>query len=941
MSAQSPQRLVLIDGHGLAYRMFFALNAQHFATRDQEPTNATYGFTRTLVALLNDRQPPDYLAVSFDLGMTFRHAKYADYKGTREKMPDDLSRQIGRIHQVLQAFNVPVLEMENYEADDILGTVAQIAGEMGLHTHIITGDRDLLQLVDEHTVVQLPGSRSGEDQVFDVAAVKNKYGLEPGQLVDLKALIGDTSDNIPGVKGIGEKTATSLLQTYGTLDNIYAHLSEISNARARTALEEGRDLAYLSYELGRIVRDVPITFNLDACRPTDYDRDTVAAIFRELEFRSLIAQVPGAVAETGESPAPRPGQQLSLFGGDTAVAPASAKVQSSPTNTIIVQDETTLAELARKLEQAEAIAFDTETTSTDQMRAELVGLSLAIQSGEGYYIPVGHKVDQEAQLPLKVVIEKLRPALTDPAIAKIGHNIKYDAIVLARHGIPVTPLSFDTMIGEWLINPSRSQGKLGLKAQAFIRLGIEMTEIEELIGSGKNQLTMDVVPVAQVAPYAAADADMTLRLWEQIKKELKQETGLEDLFYRIEMPLIPVLVDMEMAGVLIDVPFLEAMSKELRLILDDLMGRIKSIVGYEFNLNSTQQLSKALFEDLRLPTEGLKKTSSGHYSTAAGILEELQTRDPTGIIGLILEYREAEKLRSTYVDALPALVNPHTGRIHSSFNQTGAITGRISSSDPNLQNIPIRTDMGRRIRDAFIATPGYVLLAADYSQIELRILAHMSGDEALKRAFHEDQDIHATTAAAVNNIPIEQVTRTQRSFAKAVNFGLLYGMGAFRLARDSEMTLAEAEAFITAYFERFPRVRKYLDGTKKMAAEQGYVETLLKRRRYFPALQSQVTSRQAAIDRQAAEREAINMPVQGTAADIMKLAMVNLHAALRERGLGAKLTLQVHDELVLEVPEKEADETLELVKDIMENAYPLDVPLKVDANLGKNWGEVK
>lgn len=935
MSQEKRKRLVLIDGHGLAYRMFFAIRS--LTTRQMEPTNATYGFTRTLVNLLNAENPPEYLAVSFDVGRTFRHDMFEDYKGTREKMPDDLRLQIERIHEVLEAFNIPILELDTYEADDILGTAANLAGEQGVETLIITGDRDLLQLVDEHTTVQLPGRQSGEVQDFDIPAVQEKYDLRPSQIVDFKALVGDQSDNIPGVRGVGEKTAVKLLKEYETLENLYAHIEEISSTRARNALEQYRDEAFLSYELAKIVTDVPIELDLEACRTRDYDRDKVAAIFQELEFRSLLSQVPGV-----ETPgtAARNGQQLPLFGtASPAEQPASAQPEA-PTNTHIIRDQAALEELARKLEAAQAIAFDTETTSTDQMQARLVGIALSVEPGEGYYIPVGHEASDADQLPLEQVIERLRPALTNLNIPKYGHNIKYDAVIMERHGLKVEPLSFDTMIGVWLIDAGRSRGNLGLKSQAFIRLGIEMTEIRELLGSGKNQITMDLVPVERAAPYAAADADMTLRLQQLVGQELAEQ-NMEKLFYEIEMPLVPVLIDMEQEGVLVDVDLLKQMSIELREVTGELIGRVYEIVGYDFNLNSTQQLSKALFETLQLPTDGIRKTSSGRYSTAADVLDILRDRDTTGVIESIFEYREAEKLRSTYVDALPALINPETGRIHSSFNQTGAVTGRLSSSNPNLQNIPIRTEMGRRVRDAFIAPPGHVLLAADYSQVELRILAHISGDEALLQAFHNDQDIHATTAAAVYNIPLEEVTRAKRSFAKSVNFGLLYGMGAFRLARDSGLTLTDAEAFITAYFERFPKVRQYLDATKQMAIEQGYVDTLLGRRRYFPALQSDARGRQAGIARRAAEREAINMPIQGTAADIIKVAMINLHHALQERDLHGQMLIQVHDELVLEVPEDEADETVTLVKEVMENAYPMDVPLRVDASTGLRWGELK
>ncbi|MCC6905141.1 MAG: DNA polymerase I, partial [Anaerolineae bacterium] len=894
------KKLVLIDGHALAYRMFHALKVEHFSTRLGEPTNATFGFTRTLIDLITAKQPPDYLAVAFDVGGTFRDALFAGYKGTRDKMPDELAYQIGRIHQVLEAFNIPVIEMDGYEADDLLGTIARRAPEWGVHTLIITGDRDLLQLVNDHTSVQLPGKSRGEAEVYNADAVYARFGFGPAQIVDYKAIAGDPSDNIPGVPGIGNKGATTLLQQYGTLDDIYANLEGITAKRQKAALDAGRESAYLSYQLARIVTDAPVVFDLESCRTHDYNREDVVRIFQELEFRSLIGQLPGA-----PEAAPEAGQQLSFFDAPAPASDIPGVPASQPsTLTHIVRTQEDLETLAQALEAAPRIAFDTETTSTDQMQAELVGISLAVSAGEGYYIPVGH-TDSGEQLPLGQVIARLRPALSNPAIPKAGHNIKYDAIVMARHGLEVSPLSFDTMVAAWLVQPAGSQGKLGLKAQAFMRCGVEMTEISELLGRGKKQITMDQVPVEQAAPYAAADADMTLRLVEKLTPDLASG-GVERLFNEVEMPLVPVLIAMERAGVLVDTAFLQSMSGEISATLESLTQRIYEIAGQPFNLNSTQQLSDILFGKLQLPAAGLRKTQSGFYSTAADVLDGLLEVDTTGIIEAILEYREFEKLRSTYLDALPRLINPETGRIHTSFNQTGASSGRLSSSDPNLQNIPIRTEQGRRVRFAFVAAPGHRLVGADYSQVELRVLAHICKDEGLQRAFHDNQDIHASTAAAVYGIPLNAVTSEQRSFAKRVNFGLIYGMGAFRLARDSNMTRTEAEEFIKTYFGRFPRIQAYLDATKRQMVEAGYVETLLGRRRYFPQLDS--ASRQTERERRDAERAAINMPIQGTAADIMKIAMNNLYRALIARGLQARILLQVHDELLLEAPDAEVDE---------------------------------
>jgi DNA polymerase-1 len=918
--------LVLIDGHALAYRVFYALPMESFTTRGGEPTNATYGFARTLLDLITAEIPPTYLAVSFDRGMTFRDQIFPAYKGTRDKMPGELGIQIERIRQLLDAFNTPVLEADGYEADDVLGTVARMAAGQGVETLIVTGDRDLLQLVDQHTRVQLPGRRLGEAQIYDVEAVHAQYGLEPEQIVDLKALTGDKSDNIPGVAGVGEKTATQLLQTYGTVEGVYQHLDEVQSTRFRNALGAGREDALLSRDLARIVTDVPVEFDLEACRTQDYDREAVADLFRALEFRSLIGRLPGG----DRPPTEASPHQLALFAEEPR-PPADGS-----TRTYLVLNQADLDALVELLAAAPAITFDVETTSTDQMRADLVGIALSVAEGEGYYIPVGHRDLVDRQLPLDVVLERLRPALTDPGIPKYGHNVKYDAVVMARHGLTPTPLAFDTMIAEWLCDPA-SHNK-GLKDLAWMRLNVEMTPIEDLIGKGAKQISMAEVAAEAASRYAAADADMTHRLVAPLHAEMQQKR-VWDLFIEIEMPLVPVLADIEQAGVLIDTDLLKRMSQELGERLAELEQAICDHVGYPFNVNSTQQLSDALFKSLGLPTEGLRKTDSGHYSTAANVLETL--RNEHEVVRLVLEQRELSKLKSTYLDALPQLVNPQTGRVHTSFNQTGTVTGRISSSDPNLQNIPIRTEQGRRVRDAFIAAPGNVLVGADYSQIELRVLAHISGDPGLLQAFHEGQDIHASTAAVVYGIPIEQVTLEQRNFAKRVNFGLLYGMGAFRLARESDLTLSEAGEFVTAYFERFPRVRGYFEETKRRAAENGYVETLLKRRRYFSVLQSRDTSRATQMSRRAAEREAINMPIQGTAADIIKIAMTRLQAALGEHGLHGQMILQVHDELVLEAPEDEAEATARLVSEIMENAYLLDAPLRADTRTGHNWGELK
>lgn len=930
------KKLVLIDGHALAYRMFFALPLEAFTTKTGEPTNATYGFTRTLLELMLAPDPPEYLAVSFDTGATFRDDLFTEYKGTREKMPDELSVQINRIKEVVRALNIPILELEGYEADDVLGTVAaQMHGQVPVH--IITGDRDLLQLVDDNTRVELPPRRAGAgSEVYDAAGVAAYLGVRPDQVVDYKALVGDISDNIPGVKGIGDKTAVKLLAEYGTLANLYAHIDEIKGA-LRQKLEDGRESAELSYKLARIVTDAPINVALKDCLTHDYDVATVLGIFRDLEFRSL-SRMLTADLEASELP-------------EQAAADGETPWQS--TDVVIVRDEAALKEMAARLGAAEWLSFDLETDSLERMSAGIVGFCLAVEPPTAYYVPVGHltgaaQVDAgqmnlfagaaelaPGQLSIERVLEAIRPAMADPNIAKVAHNAKFDSMILERYGVTPAPVKFDTMIAEWLTDPATKHK--GLKDLARHRLGAEMTDIENLIGRGKNQVTFAEVPIDVAAPYGAADADMTLRLVPPLQREL-EEKGLTKLL-DLEMELLPVVADMERAGVRIDVDFFRHMSQDLTAAMLKCEQTIYEIAGEPFNINSTQQLSDILFKKLQLPREGLKKIASGHYSTAADVLEGLKASDKTGIIDAISEYRELGKLKGTYVDALPQMINPDTGRIHTSFSQIGAITGRLASSNPNLQNIPIRSEVGQRIRRGFITEPGWIFLSVDYSQVELRILAHISQDETLLRAFREDQDIHTATAAAIYGIPVEEVTKNQRRFAKTINFGLIYGMGAFRLARETGLTLGEAETYVRKYFAQFPGIERYLNATRHKARTDGYVETLFGRRRYFPVFKTSAGSanRQAV---QRAEREAVNHPIQGTAADIIKIAMIRLHAELKSR-YRARLLLQVHDELLLEVPNEELDEVRNLVVEIMSNAFALDVPLKVEAETGANWLELK
>ena len=921
-----PPTLYLIDGHALAYRTFFAMSStggDTMRTSKGEPTAAIFGFMSVLFRLL-EKEKPEYLAVAFDTGRTFRNDIYPDYKATRAKMPDELRDQIERIREIIDAFDIPRLEKENAEADDVLGTIAHQAVDKGLGVKIITGDRDLLQLVNERIIVNLPGRSMADAKDYGIDDVVQKMGVKPNKIVELKALMGDSSDNIPGVPGVGEKTALNLLGDYDSVDDIYDHLDDIPQ-KFRTKLENGKELAMKSRDLARIRTDIDIALDLEKSSTGHLDFKAVEKIFKELEFRTLLGRLRDLEGKQDEF---GPSQQLSLFGEPVEKV---GNLSISEIETILVDTKEKLDQLVKELENSEWLSFDTETTDTDPIKADLVGISIAVDPAKGFYIPVGHN-NSDKQLPLKNVINALKPYFEDEKIKKVGHNLKYDGMMLSKYDIHVHPYTFDTMLAAWVVDPGYSG--FGLKVLADQYLNIQMTHIEELIGSGKSQLNMADVAIEKVAPYAAADAAVPLALLP-VLQELMEKKNATHVFEKIEMPLIPVLEDMELTGICLDKEFFSIMEKELSLRLSEIEEEVHKFVGYSFNVNSTQQLSIALFETLGLESPTRKKTASGHYSTNAAVLEELHGKH--AVVDLMLEYRELSKLQSTYVKTLPEQVNPKTGRIHTSFSQTGAVTGRLSSSNPNLQNIPTRTELGRKVRYGFVAQPGYGILAVDYSQVELRIVAHMSQDEAMLSAFKANQDIHATTAAAIYEVPLDQVTKEQRRHAKAINFGLIYGMSAFGLSRSTGLTLSEAENFVKAYFKRFPRVKEYLDGLRKMAMQQGYVETLVGRRRYFPNLAT--TTNVNAKNQQ--EREAINAPIQGTAADIMKIAMINLFLALQKSQLKTKILLQVHDELLLECPENERVETVKLVQKVMENAYQLSIPLSTEARWGLNWGSLE
>lgn len=928
--------LLLIDGHSQAYRAFFGMKTP-LSTREGEPTGAVYGFARKLLSTLKEYKP-ESVAVAFDTGDTWRHAEFPEYKATRDAMPDEMRTQMVRIEQLLTAFNIPILTFQNYEADDILGTLAQAAAAQGFDVLVMTGDRDMFQLVDSKVkVLYTSGGPNPVTSIYGLAEVHARYGLTPAQFIDFKALTGDSSDNIPGVPGIGEKTATKLLQQYGTLDELYAHLDEVSGAKTRQNLMDAQAQVLRNRRLVTINTDLDITYQAEECRVRNYSREAVTTFFHALEFKSLERDLPVADNDTqrGAAAATDAAGQMALLGGEAAVA----AVPAVPSIYACVHDEAAFVKLLAALTTATRIAFDVETTSTDAMQAQLVGLGVAWGAGKAAYIPVSHL--DATQLPWEEVRTRLQPFFADAALAKMAHNGKYDLTVLRRHGLDVHGLIDDTLIMAWLLDSaSRS---LGLKALAADLLAWQMTELTELIGAGRKQISMEQAPVEQATAYCGADVDVTLHLYDNLAPRL-QAAELWQLYQTIERPLLPVLTDMEMAGVLLDTAFLAEMSTTFTRRLAELETELCQVVGHPFNIRSTQQLSQVLFDELKFPTRGLKKTASGHYSTAADVLETLAaygdelTTQQQRTLHVILEQRQLEKLRGTYVDALPQLINPTTGRIHTSFSQTGAVTGRLSSSNPNLQNIPIRTDLGREIRRAIVAPEGWTLISADYSQVELRILAHVAQEPLLIEAFCADQDIHAVTAARLFEISVEAVDRHQRTLGKTINFATIYGVSAFGISSRTALTPEQARHFLNQYFVTYPRIRTYIDMTLAQVREQGYVETLLGRKRFFPEIKNPSLPFN---QRQAVERQAINAPIQGAAADIMKIAMIELHTRLKEGGFRARMLLQVHDELVLETPPEEMDAVATLVRTTMESAYPMDVPLKVDVEIGPNWRDLK
>lgn len=895
--------LMLMDGHALVHRAFHALPPLTI-NRTGEPVGAVYGFASALLKVLDDLKPT-HCAIAFDRPTpTFRHLEYEEYKANRESSPDELRVQFKRIRELVDAFGIPSFEMDGFEADDILGTLARLATDQDIDTIILTGDTDEVQLITGRVKTLLTRGMFSDTVLYDENKVYERYGVTPSQIADFKGLKGDTSDNIPGVPGIGDKTAAKLLQQFGSVEGIYEHLDEVTPPRIQEKLREHEAQARQSVYLATIVTDVPIELDLSQCERTAYSRDAVLDLFRELEFSSLLARLPD---------------------GDGAGEPTGPSDQVSEVVYSTLTDESALDQLVEEVKKAGYFAFDTETTSLDAMQAELVGLSMSVEPGKSVYIPVGHQEGE--QLPLKLVLEKVKPLFEDELIEKAAHNANYDMMILANYDVAVKGLSMDSMVGAALAG----QKALGLKALSFERLGIEMTPITQLIGTGKKQITMDQVAIEDASPYAAADADIALRLARMFEEGLKQQ-GLWNLMTDVEMPLVPVLVRIQRHGIALDAELLSVMSVELGNRMLELEASIYDSVGHKFNINSPKQLGDILFKELQLPNA--KRTKSG-FSTDASVLEGLRGGHP--IVEFVLEFRQISKLKSTYLDALPALVNPDTGRVHTTFNQVGSVTGRVSSNDPNLQNIPVRTELGGQVRNAFVAegAPDWLLMAADYSQIDLRVLAHISEDPALVKAFEDGEDIHASTAAHVFGVPMDQVTADQRRIAKVINFGIVYGISGYGLASRTDLSREEATAFIDGYFERYPGVKDYMEATKNQAKHQGYVETVLGRRRYFPEINSSNVN-----VRMGAERMAINMPIQGTSAEMLKLAMVQIQNRMDEAKMRSKMLLQVHDELIFEVPKEELEDMAGLAQEVMPNALELNVPVKVDVKTGVNWGEM-
>ncbi|HEU4828678.1 MAG TPA: DNA polymerase I [Gemmatimonadales bacterium] len=935
----TPPRLFLLDGYALIYRAFFAMISRPLRTTRGENTSAAWGVANFLVRLVEQHRP-EYLAWVNDAGTSFREERYADYKSTREKLDDELQadfdRSLERILELLAAFRIPVVAVPGYEADDVIGTLATRAAARDMQAVIVSGDKDFYQLIGPRVALLNPG-RGGpaavEETWVDEANASERLGVPPSQVADYLALVGDTSDNVPGVKGIGEKGAQKLLADYGDLETILSRAADVSSKRTREALLAQADSARLSRELVTIHRDVPVTVELDSLRSGDPDYAALVRISTELEFASLArkfaqaGQGAGAVVATAEPD------------GAVPAAAGAPDPTRSAVDVTVVCDVGEIPALVERLRSVPLVALDTETSSLTPRRAELIGLSLAASASEVWYLPFAHRpAGGELAAPAPIAnlppladarLAPLRELLADPLVPKAGHNIKYDAAVLRRAGVTLAGVTYDSMLASFVLEPGRRSH--AIDSLALEQLGRTMQTYTDLCGKGKSEIPFAEVDVAAAAAYCGADSATVLALRELQLPQL-EATGMHALLDGIELPLVPVLVDMEWDGIRIDQALLSRLGAELGADLARLEAEIAQVAGEDLNLNSPRQLATVLFEKQQLPV--LKKTKTGP-STDADVLAQLAMMGHD-LPRLILEYRELQKLKSTYVDTLPATVNPDTGRIHTSFNQAGAATGRLSSSDPNLQNIPVRTPRGEAIRASFVPAEGWTFVVADYSQIELRLMAHLSGDAAFIEAFRQGGDIHRQTAALIFGVPVADVAPEMRARAKTINFATIYGQGPFALSRQLGVSQEDARLFISRYFERFAGVREYLDRQVALAKEQGYVETLSGRRRYIPEIRDRNFNIRA-----YGERTAQNSPLQGSAADLIKIAMIRIHRALRDERLAARLLLQVHDELVLEAPPEEVGAVSAVVRTHMEGAAELAVPLVVDIGTGPNWLEAK
>lgn len=927
--AEKKQKLALIDGHSLIYRGFHAL--PELTTSKGELTNAVYGFTLTLLKTLEIIKPT-HIAVSLDRkGPTFRHKLYKEYKGTRSETPLELLKQIPRVKEIINAFNMPIYSMKGYEADDFIGSIAK---QSNIPVVIVTGDNDMLQLADKNVSVQTPKRGLSNPTLYNPEKVIQKYdGLTPEQLADYKGLAGDKSDNIPGVPGVGHKTAIDLLLKYETVEGIYEAIEKpdfeeknkaekIIRPKVLENLKKHKDDALLSKKLGTIVTDINTSFNLEDATLKDYDPNKVIDLFQELEFKQLITKIPEARKSIKSS------TQKSLFDKkEETIFSLEEKNKENKVNYQLIRGENTqeVNTLIKKLNSAEIITIDTETTSLHPMEAELVGIGFCAKHNEAFYLTNPDKVEQ-------IQLDEIKKILKDPKKKYIGHHLKYDLIVLKNHGFEISNSYFDTMLAAFILDPSSRRYKLD--DLALQELSYKMMSYDELVGTGRTKKLITEVEIEKLVFYACEDVDLTYKIYTNLTNQIHKDADLLGLFNSIEMPLIECLMEMEMNGISIDEQKFKDLSKDFSKEIQKLIEEIYKMAGTDdFNINSTQQLSKVLFDKLKLPIKGIKKTQTG-YSTASSELEKLRKKHP--IISQIESYRELTKLKNTYIDTLPKLVNPKTNKIHTSFNQTGAATGRLSSTDPNLQNIPTRTEYGQKIRKAFIASKGNTLISADYSQIDLRVVAHISNDKEMITAFKNDEDIHTYTAARMFGKEKSEVTPDERNTAKMINFGIIYGMGAYGLSSRLGIDRHTAHDFITTYFEKYTGVKQYMDEAITSAHQNGYAKTLSGRKRYLPELKSKDNQIKS-----SGERIAINMPVQGSAADIIKIAMNNIHHKIQKEKLPYKMLVQIHDELIFEVQEKEVEKAEKMIKTEMENAFPLSIPLKVNIGNGDNWSDIK